>query len=190
MTLTSPLPGCSAALPAMTRDMQEEIWAENCRRIGEAFAAALPPLDAPEGKEMVLGKGSLSVTQVDLSNLGTIRHQHQTRHAAEAVRTRSSPQVPPSDSPDTTSNATAHAKSIRRKLIQEFYVSVRKIDERGVGTGKNRQLRWFETGSGEASSEAAGNSANAATVAASAANAVSPSLRMYLVVYPADTCLL
>ncbi|CDO78140.1 hypothetical protein BN946_scf184719.g2 [Trametes cinnabarina] len=156
-----------AALPAMTRELQEEMWAENCRRIGEAFAATLPRLDAPEGKEMVIGKGSFTISQLDLSNLSEVRRQHQTCLASEGVRTRS--MVPVADSVSTPLE-----KSVRREIICEFYSALRKLDERGVSSGKNRQRRWCEgDGTKEDSSDAiAGNSANAAAVAAASANAV------------------
>lgn len=147
----------------MDEDMQEEMYAECCQNVGEALAAALPPLDAPHGKDQILGRGVLSVSQLDLTHLYKVREQHQTRLAAQAVRTRSqeaSDREPGSEE-----------QSLRRQIIQEYYKSQREQEERGVGTGKEREARWGS--SSAVTGQASGNSANAAATAASAAVKVS-----------------
>ena len=107
----------------------------------------------------ILGGGNL-----DFSVLVELRHFHQTRHAAEGVRTRDSTK------PDRPS------ESMRCKLIREMNGLLRQSQTRATGTGQDRQLRWQASAQGTPDSGLApvparhspaltGNSANTATVA-------------------------
>lgn len=98
----------------------------------------------------------------DFSILVELRRSHQTRHAAEGVRTRDSAET---DRPN---------ESVRCKLIREMNAVLRQGQIRAPGTGQIRTLRWQTPGEGGTSSQPGreqsamiptGNSANAATVA-------------------------
>lgn len=99
----------------------------------------------------------------DFSALVELRRLHQTRHAAEGVRTR--------DSAETN----RPNESVRRKLIREMNAVLRQDQARAPGTGQGRKLRWQTTTEGKTSSDPGnqpplppptGNSANAVTVMA------------------------
>ncbi|OBZ65207.1 hypothetical protein A0H81_14796, partial [Grifola frondosa] len=121
-------------------DEFEEVLAEGCQQIYDSMAAALSSVDAWDAPEKPFGQGILSVNQFDFSFLVELREQHQTCEAAEGVRT----------------------SSIRAEKEEQH--------DRGVGTGKERDIPWCESGSATQSGSA-GNSRNAATVAASVAGA-------------------
>ena len=100
----------------------------------------------------------------DFSVLVELRRSHQTRHAAEGVRT--------SDSAET--NRTDY-ESVRCRLIREMNAVLRQDQVRAPGTGRDRQLRWQQPAQGGIGSSPGyqqsapvptGNSANAVTVAA------------------------
>ena len=98
---------------------------------------------------------------LDFSTLVELRHLHQTRYAAEGVRTRD---------------------AAVSKLIRELNALLRQEGNRTVGTGQDRKLRWHapdQEGSIPTLTEclsapaAAGNLANAAVVAQSRTKKVS-----------------
>ena len=99
----------------------------------------------------------------DFSTLVDLRRSHQTRHAAEGVRTCDSAKV---NRPD---------ESVRCKLIREMNALLRQDEIRAPGTGQDRKSRWQTVPQGTMSSNPGrqqpmpsptGNSANAATLAA------------------------
>ena len=105
---------------------------------------------------------SLSTGSLDFSTLVELRRLHQTRYAAEGVRTRD---AAVSNRPD---------ESVRCKLIRELNALLRQEGNRTVGTSQDRKLRWHapdQEGSIPTLAEslsapaAAGNLANAAVVA-------------------------
>lgn len=104
---------------------------------------------------------SLNTNNLDYSVLVELRRLHQTRHAAEGIRTRDVAVV---NTPE---------ESIRRKLIRELNALLRQEENRAQGTGQDRTLRWLAPVQGETDSipenrvepVPAGNSANAAVVA-------------------------
>lgn len=109
---------------------------------------------------------------MSLDELVKLRKQHQTRVAAEGVRTRTSKTSAPKDA------NSALKKQIRRKMFE-----VLKNHEvgQGVETGNGRALRWRSAAKGgreglvegeTAPEPAAGTAANAAQVAGSAAKKV------------------
>lgn len=88
-----------------------------------------------------------------------IRLSHQIAHASRAIRIRNTPK-----------QNDDGKQPPRRKLITAFYEARRMAEERGVGTGVARALKW--TGS-FATACTGGNAANAELAATAAAKAVS-----------------
>jgi hypothetical protein len=98
----------------------------------------------------------------NFSVLVELRRSHQTRHAAEGVRTRDSAEI---NRPN---------ESVRCKLIREMNAVLRQDQVLALGTGQDRKLRWQAPAQGGTSSQPgrqksalalSGNSANAATAA-------------------------
>lgn len=123
---------------------------------------SLPTLILEDEASETYGFGTVGVGNHDFSILVELRRSHQTRYAAEGVRTCDSV----TNKPD---------ESIRRKLIRELNSLLRQDQIRAPGTGQDRKLRWQALPQGETSSDPGcqrpmpvltGNSANAATVAA------------------------
>lgn len=112
-------------------------------------------------KDEASRSSSPSTSNLDFSILVELRRSHQTRYAAEGVRTRDAP------------GANIPEESVRRRLIRELNALLRQEGSRAIGTGQDRKLRWLtvaQEGTGptpESSSAPAptGNSANAAVVA-------------------------
>jgi hypothetical protein len=99
----------------------------------------------------------------DFSILVELRRLHQTRHAAEGVRTR-----------DVAKN-NRPGESVRCKLILEMNTLLHQDQDHAPGTSQDRKLRWETPAKGTVSPVPelrrpapvlTGNSANAATVAA------------------------
>jgi len=107
---------------------------------------------------------SLSTGNLDFSTLVELRRLHQTRYAAEGVRTRD---AVGSNRPE---------ESVRCRLIRELNTLLRQEGNRATGTGQDRKLRWHAPNQeGPVSTPAentptpasTGNSANAAVAAQS-----------------------
>jgi len=99
----------------------------------------------------------------DFSVLVELRRSHQTRHAAEGVRTRDAAKT---NKPN---------ESVRFKLIREMNALLCQDQNRAPGTGQDRKLRWETPAKGkpgpapghpQPAPVPTGNSANAAAVAA------------------------
>jgi len=150
----------------------EEVIAEEYMQVQTTLKQLrnLPPLQLPDEVSKPMGHGRLHYTQLDYKSLVDMRRNHQTKQAATGVRTRKA-------DPDSTA-------SIRGQIVQEFHRVLRAAQdtESAVGTGLERQVRWRTAAPGgaegvvngqKAKEPASGNSANAAAVAATAADQVS-----------------
>lgn len=122
----------------------------------------LPPLILNDEPTEAYDIRTIGAGNHDLSVLVGTRGLHQTRHAAEGVRTRDSAEINKS------------GESVRCKLIREMNAILRQDQIRAPGTGQDRKLRWETPTQGGTHTNskpqqpapiAAGNSANAATVA-------------------------
>ena len=131
----------------------------------------LPPLILEDEASKPYDLRTLGTGNRDLSILVELRRLHQTRHAAEGVRTCDS----------TRTNKPE--ESVRCKLIREMNAVLRQGQVRAAGTGQDRKLRWqtpaqgatdLDPGNQQPIPALTGNSANAATAAASRARKVSP----------------
>jgi hypothetical protein len=103
-----------------------------------------------------------------------MRFQHQTRHAALAVRTQGSSTTTEEES------KRQQDESVRRQLIKQFHAIIKEQQSQGVGTGAERVVCWRPGDTNNEKNEslpvAAGNAANAAVVATQAAKKVCPKL--------------
>jgi hypothetical protein len=140
------------------------MFAQECQNIRAAMRVQLPALWLPDKISKPLGQGTLDTDSLDLEALVKIQFQHQTRHAALAVRTRSSHSITPEGM------KRQKEESIRRQLIKEFHAVIKEQQAQGAGTGAKRVVRWRP---GDASTQpesshnplATGNAANAALAA-------------------------
>ncbi|GLB37771.1 hypothetical protein LshimejAT787_0408220 [Lyophyllum shimeji] len=117
-----------------------------------------------------LGRGMVTFESLDFNMLIKMRREHQTRQAALGVRTKQT-----SDAGD----GKAEKPSIRRQVIRKFEEALKEVqDERAVGTGSERVIRWRHSAPGGRDGEIegehegllpAGNTANAAVAAAAVA---------------------
>ena len=104
-----------------------------------------------------------------------MRSQHQTRHAALAVRTQGSHN---NIAVSAEGSERQKEESIRRQILREMHAILKEQQGQGAGTGKERAARWqHENESGKGASivvapEITGNSANAAVVASQTAKKV------------------
>jgi hypothetical protein len=165
---------CSQNLPEddTNKDGLEESFSQECQDI---LAAIPQPLSLKlRTKSKPFGQGTLGIESVSLDALIKMSSQHQTRHAALAVRTQ-----------DSQNNVTASAggserqkeESIRHQILREMHAILKEQQGQGAGTGKERAARWqHKTESGKEANtlaaEATGNSANAAVVASQTAKKV------------------
>ncbi|KAJ4476304.1 hypothetical protein C8R41DRAFT_964684 [Lentinula lateritia] len=143
---------------------------EECLELHHYWTANVtaPPLHPVVTMPSIFGRQGIPVTasSFDYSILVDLRRAHQTYQAEHGVRTTQSVQVPNKDS--------AHMKIIKamRDILKE-------TQERGLTTGLGRSFRTKALGSKADVPIQMGNSANAAAVASSDANAVR-SFHLYL----------
>lgn len=132
----------------------------------------LPPLILKDQASEPYDLRTLGTGNRDFSILVELRRLHQTRHAAEGVRTRDSTRTSQPDEP------------VRCRLIREMNAVLRRDQVRAAGTGQDRKLRWhaptpgatdLDPGNRQPVPVLTGNSANAATAAVSRARKVSSS---------------
>lgn len=112
----------------------------------------LPPVRVPDENSRPLGHGASRYDDLDFEMLVEMRRKHQTKQAASGVRTK---------------KIKTSGDTLRGQIIRQFHEALKEAqDERGAGTGLERDARWH----GEL--PAAGNAANAAAVAATVSKKV------------------
>ncbi|KAJ7728967.1 hypothetical protein DFH07DRAFT_757091, partial [Mycena maculata] len=80
-----------------------------------------------------LGQGSATVQTMDFDLLVDLCHRHQTIQAARRVQTRVI---------DPTNMEKAKEASLRQQLILKFHLALKEEQDRAVGTGVEREVRW------------------------------------------------
>ncbi|KAL1751197.1 hypothetical protein FB107DRAFT_222515 [Schizophyllum commune] len=125
-------------LAAHASDLQSPSWLD------------IPNVHTDDPSQPV-GLGGLGASQIDLQVLADIRRVHQTRQAADGVRSKVA-----------RARQTAE-ESARRKILRRFDELLGLGAEQGVGTGLVRKAHHTEDGK-ESEASTAGNAANAAVV--------------------------
>ncbi|KAK7684416.1 hypothetical protein QCA50_012363 [Cerrena zonata] len=120
-------------------EMEDEALADECDAIRHALTA---PKCTP---------AKVSVEEFDIELLVKYRKQHETRQAAEGVRTQATKSTP------------SNEVSSRRQLIKEIHQVLKAVDTRRIGTGLERNARW--KGDVHVGPPLTGNAANAKVVA-------------------------
>jgi hypothetical protein len=137
--------------------------------LGSSLANSLPAVNTNEHSNAFTTNNSES-SAVDLTELVRLRFLHQTKQAATGVRIGSN------------TNETAFEKkkllTDRQKILREFNQILKQQEDRGVGTGLDRKVRW-QNGTTQPDAAASakvktinGNSANAELAAKATASKV------------------
>ncbi len=148
---------------------------EESQAVTEALNAVsrrLPPLSIPTADpirpfDRHLGSVTLNT---DFSQLVSLRRQHESNRAKSAVRKghSNSSQLGGDEQPAQSRKETA-----QQALIREMQQAVRQEQERGVGTGLERDARWkARYTSNDTYGTMAGNVGNALLAAGARAAAV------------------
>ncbi|KAJ6615027.1 hypothetical protein B0H10DRAFT_2220789 [Mycena sp. CBHHK59/15] len=158
------------SLPDPDGGLLHELVAEEQVAI-QAATVDLAPLAISETSKP-LGRGSATAQTMDFDHLVDLRRRHQAIQAARGVRTRVI---------DPTNAEKAKEASLRQQLIRKFYLALKEEQDRAVGTGVEREVRWKASapsgrGGNVRGSQSdvipAGNSANAALTATALAKRV------------------
>ena len=165
----------SQQLPELDSEAEAEATAEEFMRLS-SFINRRISLPALVLSEETSQPSSLNTSNLDFSILVELRRTHQTRYAAEGVRTRDAIEA---DRPE---------ESVRHKLMRELNALLRQEGSCAPGTGQDRKLRWLEptqrgTGSTPESQPIlvpTGNSANAAVVTQSRVKKVTSQRHLFL----------
>ena len=150
----------SQQLPELDSEAEAEATAEEYMRLSSLTnkRLSLPALLTDKTPQ----SPSPSTGNFGFSTLVELRRLHQTRYAAEGVRTRDA------------AGSNIPEESVRCRLIRELNALLKQEGNRAVGTGQDRKLRWHaptQEGSVPIPAEnlptpaSTGNSANAAVVA-------------------------
>ncbi len=157
----------SASLPEPDDDEVEEAFYDDASNISDILQGVqsahsgdrLPP--AQHMQPMSPFK-SLDAADIDISQLISLRHEHQTKQASSGIRKRD----------DRSAELGEASKELteRQRLLKAFSEIIREQGDKGVGSGKERTERWRNNGvpGNEQVPRASGNSANAAEVARTA----------------------
>jgi hypothetical protein len=141
----------SQELAQLDDELLEEITAEEYQHLCE-FQTNLPELQTSDELSKPLGHGGITIDDLDFTPLVDMRRRHQTRQAALGVHTRKSK----STDPDIT---------LKQNIVRSMREVLKEQDDRAVGTGCECSARW-------GTSDATGNSANAAAAAVTLAKKV------------------
>ncbi|KAF9780748.1 hypothetical protein BJ322DRAFT_1011530 [Thelephora terrestris] len=147
-------------LPEPDPEAETEATAEEFMRLS-SFVRKRISLPALVLKDKAPQPSAPNTGSLDFPAMVELRRSHQTRYAAEGVRTRD------------VAETDRLGESVRLKLMRELNTLLRKEESRATGTGQGRKLRWIEPTQAGARSEPeneptpapTGNSANAAIVA-------------------------
>jgi hypothetical protein len=143
--------------------------------IESALENCLPAVVAPEERRTVLDSSENDV--LEFSTLVNLRRSHQRKQAATGIRQKSTT-TPTDPEPVVTPNPST--PSPRQDLLRQLNSLIKAEEAKGVSAAVGRQLRWQTHNPGRrpagateaAPTVAAGNSANAAEVAATEAKKV------------------
>jgi len=155
-------------------DTVEDIVAEEYLEIRN-LVAGLPPVQVPDEPAKPMGQGAVAFEDVDFNILVEMRRVHQTRQAAQGVRTKLSP----------AGNKDQENKkqiSLKQQIIKRFHETLKESqDEKAIGTGYEQSARWRAPARGArdgriegtvADPLVGGNAANAALASAALVNKV------------------
>lgn len=159
-----------SSVPDIDDDVLDALYAEEA----DLIHSMLDPGDGPFSSfdaqpEKPFGKGTASYEDLDLTYLHEERAQHETRQEAEGTRRGTKSTLPAEttiSSPPSTSTKAGY-----RALAERLHtISRDQHDNRGVTTGRDRQVRWMEADKNAQEVQAketgaAGNAANAAGAA-------------------------
>ena len=158
-----------------------EALSEDSDRIHEALTFTLPALKDADAVPNIFDISPSLFSNLDIDELIQSRSFHQTKQADSGVRTHIVNKV------DTDSGDISQATpSQRQKLLQRLNQIVKEQQDRGVGTGKQRDLRWKKSaigGGNTANDGLTGNSANAAATATASAKKVFDILKSRILLY-------
>ena len=146
--------------------------AEEYRHIEEALSFNIPPVQVDTvAQPLGYGATDANFQEIDFDILVSMCRQHQTRHAALGVRTKSEKQL----------EEASQDVSIRRQLIRHFHEVLKEEQDRAPCTASDRTIHWRAPAPGgrngqvdgaDAPALANGNSANAAVSASAVAKKV------------------
>ncbi|KAJ3965299.1 hypothetical protein EV361DRAFT_955152 [Lentinula raphanica] len=143
-------------------EIQDDHTAQDLRALKDCFESLVLETDDPLVATLTYAIDEPDHDELDLSALISIREQHQTRHAARSVRIQGKQfktEQPPNDH-----GAPSSAKA---DIFRVYWDEVKKIQTRGITTGRDRLERWQRNAPGRESNATAltGNAANARAVA-------------------------
>ena len=111
----------------------------------------IPAVRAPDAPSKPIGMGNFGLQSLNLGSLIKIREEHETDQAKKGCRMGGE---------QLSSSLITQPESVRKQLIHEFHTILKEQQDRAIGTGVQRSLRW----TGTTSQVPTGNAANAATV--------------------------
>ena len=166
----------SQTLEELTEAERQAMTKEDSQLVQDALAASrvpqVPMLTsvAAEPTRPMDSHMAAALLNVDLTQLVSILRSHETPRARLAVRTNKHAANDPANK--------TQKESARQALIREINQTLRLEQERGIGTGLARDARWRThiaegvKATNDATTQASGNTANAALAAGARATTV------------------
>jgi hypothetical protein len=124
-------------MPELEGEEMSVSLAKSSRHISDTLADCLPPISGVNEQTNVFDMTTAELGMLNFDQMVELRFAHQTKQAASGIR----------KSVKGTSNAqtAGHAESVetqRQALLRKLNEVIKEQQERGVGTGVERGLRW------------------------------------------------
>jgi hypothetical protein len=157
---------CRNSLPEPDGDVIANDLAHDAATIAESLAACLPPPNVEETTE-IFDSHMSDIAFLDMDELVKIRFAHQTKQALTGVRTNVK-------AVDATLSSGKQKQSHKQHVQTQLNRIIKGLDERGVGSGLGRAVRWQNSKTGDSARSAVltGNAANAVQAANTQAKTV------------------
>ncbi|KAK7448059.1 hypothetical protein VKT23_013816 [Stygiomarasmius scandens] len=177
------------SLPEITNEMEDEFIASDQKTINACLADLLERVQLSDLTDHSILRSTFSIddpdhTDVNLQLLVSLRESHQTHIAAKAIRTHGKARETA-----TISKSQLSDDSMTKQILRAFHDELKKGQVRGLTTGHDRQMRWYESAPtidalGTSVNIAAnGNTANTQVVANRVATSVSAKRRKIILTH-------
>ncbi|EEB89059.1 hypothetical protein MPER_12894 [Moniliophthora perniciosa FA553] len=164
------------ALPELDDAGLVEALSDDGEYIANLIADSLPPINhtsafSPSNPFARTATSTPSFASADFSELIRQRTEHETEQAKSGVRLSGLKKPEGINEDGGKAEKKKKELSQRQKVLREFSQICKDQEQRGIGTGAERKLRW--TAGETTNATLSGNSANAAVVAAADGKKVS-----------------
>jgi hypothetical protein len=126
-------------MPEFNNEEMSATLAESSRHISDALADCLPPISGVNERTNIFDMTREELSTLNFDQLVDLRFAHQTKQALSGVRRSATGTFKAQTSENS---AETSKKTQRQELLRRLNEIIKEQQEKGIGTGAERGLRW------------------------------------------------